>query len=567
MATLAQHELNARSSNDALLLNSGLFGTHARSSSFSTHLSGRFYKNSTLAAHAARKKRAARMRAKKRELEQAIMLEERRAELLEERLRERKEQCLRIQRKRQEAALDIQCWIRQRFATQKVDGMRRCQAAMNQISVFCQARYRGLKGREVARERRREVAQQRRENDAAIQIQCKQRCRAAREVAESKRKELEKQRYASACTIQAFVRTKQCRRRYLERLQEKQRLLLKCQEEACTKIQSIHRRNIALREADRFRAAKKKAAEEKPDPKPKRVPLHMRRYSTYAVAQVASIASIDKSRRRSSIIGLTAPNISRQQRRSSCPGVALATPADTTKSGIKSSQQQPLVEASVSEPSATTSVAKTKTDKSTPQQNLVEEARRRASARVHIAKRERSKNPHDEERDKARALRTRVASFEEKRRRLISTTRKKKNKKKQLHVAPSVDVDQEENTERACDGGCPSVEPKEERSPPQDIASEQRSTRHPCTLSTVRAGAAKQNAAPGETVPGGPNFPRKGDGEPKRECMHQKYCEKPPTRENKEEPQVHYHKCISATFETDSDAKFDSFSEHEDDLG
>ena len=82
------HELNTRNS-DALLLNSGLFGAHARSSSFSSHLSGRFYKNSTLAAHAAREKRAARMRAKKRELEEAIMVEERRAELLEERLRER----------------------------------------------------------------------------------------------------------------------------------------------------------------------------------------------------------------------------------------------------------------------------------------------------------------------------------------------------------------------------------------------------------------------------------------------------------------------------------------------
>ena len=210
MATLAQHELNARSSNDALLLNSGLFGTLARSSSFSTHLNGRFYKNSTLAAHAARKKRAARMRAKKRELEQAIMLEERRAELLEERLRERKEQCLRIQRKRQEAALDLQCWVRQRFATQKVDGMKRYQAAMNQISVFCQARYPGLKGREIAHARRRELARQRSEHEAAIQIQCRIRGRAARKVAESKKKELEKRRYAGACTIEAVVRMRQC---------------------------------------------------------------------------------------------------------------------------------------------------------------------------------------------------------------------------------------------------------------------------------------------------------------------------------------------------------------------
>ena len=562
MATLAQHELNARSSNDALLLNSGLFGTHARSSSFSTHLNGRFYKNSTLAAHAARKKRAACMRAKKRELEQAILLEERRAELLEESLRKRKERCLKIQRKRQEAALDIQCWIRQRFGTQKVDGMRRYQAAMNQISVFCQARYRGLKGREIAHARRREVAQQRREHQAAIQIQCRIRSRAARKVAESKRKELEKRRYTGACTIQAVVRMRQCRRRYLERLQEKQRLLLKCREEACTKIQSIHRRNIALQEADRYRAAKQRAAEEKPDPKPKRVPLHMRRYSTYSVAQGASIASIDRSRRRSSVIGLRAPNISKQQRRSSCPGVALATPADTANPGSKAAR--PLVEISVSEPSASP-VAKT--DKSKPQHqpqhqpNLVEEARQRAAARVHIAKRERkSRNPHGDERDKARALRTRVASFEEKRRKLIST-RKKKNKKQQL--SSSVEADQEENTKRDCNGGCPSIE-TEERSPPQAISSEQCGTCHPCTSSTtVRAVATKQDATSSEAVPG-PIFPRNGDGEPKREYTHQKHCQKPQLRENKE-PQGREH--ISAVFETESDAKFDSFSEHEDDLG
>lgn len=526
MATLAQHKLNAPS-NDALLLNSGLFGTHARSSSFSTHLSGRFYKNSTLAAHAARKKRAARMRAKKRELEQAIVLEERRAELLEERLRQRKEQCLRIQRKRQEAALDIQCWVRQRFSIQKVNDMRRYQAAINQISVFCQARYRGLKGREVVRARRREVTQKKKQNEAAIRIQCRIRGRAARKVAGAKRKELQMRRCAGACTIQSIVRMRPCRRCYLERLQEKQLLLLKCQEEACTKIQSIHRRNIALREADRRRAAKHRVAEEKPDPKPKRVPLHMRRYSTYSVAQVASIASISKSRRRSSVIGLIEPTLSKQQRRSSCPGVALATPADTTVSGMKASQ--PMVKVSAEPPAP--AVAILVSDKSKAQSNDVEEARQRAAARVHIAKRERkSRNPHDDERDKARALRTRVASFEEKRRKVISI--RKKNKKTQL--SSSVEVDQEEDTERDCDGVRPtSTTEAEERSPPQAISSEQ-NTCPPCTPD--RAGATEQDAtSTGKTAPE-PNLPRKGDGKPQR-------------------------------FETESDSKFDSFSEHEDDLG
>ena len=318
-------------------------------------------------------------------------------------------------------------------------------------------------------------------------------------------------------------------------------------------IQSIHRRNIALREADRYRAAKQRAAEEKPGPKPKRFPLHMRRYSTYSVAQGASIASIDRSRRRSSVIGLIAPNISKQQRRSSCPGVALATPADTANPGPKASRA--LVETSVSKPSATP-VANTDKPQPQPQPqpNLVEEARQRAATRVHMAKRERkSRNPHDDERDKARALRTRVASFEEKRRKLIST-RKKKSKKQQL--SSSVEADQKENTKRDCDGGCPLIE-TEERSPPQAISSEQCGICHPCTPSTtVRAGATKQDATSGEAAPGGPNFLRNGDDE------HQKHCPKAQLREN-EESQVHEH--ISATFETD--AKFDSFSEHEDDLG
>lgn len=517
MATLAQHELNARSTcNDALLLNSGLFGTHARSSSFSTHLAGRFYKNSTLAAHAARKKRAARMRAKKRELEQAIMLEERRAELLEERLRERKEQCLRIQRKRQEAALDMQCWVRQRRARHKVDNIRRYQTAKNQISVFCQARYRGFNGREVAHKRRREVAQQQRENEASIRIQCASRSWRARKVIEAKRNKLEKQQYAGACTIQACVRMRQCRRLYLERLREKRLFVLKRQHEACTKIQSIHRRNIARQEADRRRAAKRRAAEEKPDPKPKRVPLHMRRYSTYSVAPVASIASIgaSKNRRRSSAIGLiTHINTSKQQRRSSCPHVSLmATPEANTLEGVKSMGSTKGKQESVAKPPAPINAIER--DKSKP--NLVEEARQRAAARVHMAKRERKpRNPHDDERDKARTLRSRVASFEEKRRKLISNTSKKKRKKLSLG-----EVGEEGKQQGDGNDACAATETKERR-PPQALSSEQsansRSTCSPCTL------------------------------------------------ESKERQAVHEH--AKASLETESDAKFDSFFEHEDDLG
>ncbi len=457
---------HAIDSSDANLLNGGLFGAHARSSSFSTHLSGRFYKNSTLAAHAARKKRAARMRAKKRELEQAILLEERRAELLEERLRERKEECLRIQLRRQQAALDIQCWVRQRTAMQRVGDIRCHQRAMNQIALFCQARYRGSRGREVARTRKREVTQQKREHDASVRIQCVARARKAKKIVEIERTELRQRQYAGACTIQALVRERQCRRRYNEMLQERQRQLHLQQQEACTRIQSIHRRNVARQEADRRRAEKRRAAEEVPPTKPKRVPLHMRRYSTYSVAQVASIAvaatrtgSGAIKSRRSSMVGLTRPNLSKQQRRSSCPTVTLAAVPviDANNSEAKSSETKSVGSAnaskvSVSESSSPSStVAPAGTD-------LARQARKRAAARVQERKSRSSDDDYDRENKVAKTMRNRVAAFENKRKQTLAAAKQKKFRKS--HES----TDGAENIDNNC---CNDIVVGEERSPPQ----------------------------------------------------------------------------------------------------
>lgn len=478
------------------------------------------------------------MRAKKRELEEAIMVEERRAELLEERLRERKKQCLRIQWRRQQAALEIQCSVRQRFAREKVGGMRRHQAAMYQISVFCQAWYRGSKGREIARSRRQEVVQQKRERDASIHIQCAIRAWAAQKAFRAKKDELQKGRYAGACTIQASVRRRQCRGRYLERLRERQHQLLFRQEKACTKIQSIHRRNIALEEADRRRAAKQKAAEEKPDPKPKRVPLHMRRYSTYSVAQVASLAVTTNSQRRVSVTGsvksLTTPTFSRQQRRSSCPIVGLT--ATTTRSTCRPTDE---VTKGVSND---TKGSGSEPDKS--KSSLAQEARQRAAARVHVARRERKlRTLNNDESDKARRMRNRVASFEEKRRKLVSTKKKFSSRVKQ------------EGGRQGGDGGDGRAitEADEERSPPQALSCDKRNACTPSTLCS--AGTVQADAdTPSESTPA-QNMPRQGNEG--HHCTH-------------DTPSIQVdemHGYVLASLETDFDAKFDSFSEHEDDLG
>lgn len=255
---------------------------HARSSRFSTHLTGRFYRNSTLEAHVSRKRRAARMRAKKRELEQAIVMEERRFELLEETLRERKEQCRRIQQRRLRAAVTIQCLVRRREALTRAEGIRRWKRATEDIACFCQVRYHGGKARDQAKIRRMQVAQRNRETHASIRIQFFARSCAAKRVLGAKRDEFfrNRKRNAAACTIQSITRMRQCRQKYTSMIQEKRRQLRMRQEAASTIIQSIQRRNLAKIEAERRRCAKREE-----ESKPKRVPLHRRRYSTYSVSQ------------------------------------------------------------------------------------------------------------------------------------------------------------------------------------------------------------------------------------------------------------------------------------------
>ena len=550
---------HAFDSSDAILLNSGLFGAHARSSSFSTHLSGRFYKNSTLAAHAARKKRAARMRAKKRELEQAILLEERRAELLEERLRERKKECLRIQLRRQQAALEIQCWVRQRRAMQRVGHIRCHQRAMNQIVLFCQARYRGFRGREVARKRKREAAQKRKEHEASVRIQCVARARKAKKTVEIERAELRQRQYAGACTIQALIRGRQCRRRYNEMLQERQRRLHLQQQEACTRIQSIHRRNVARQEADRRRAEKQRAAEELTPTKPKRVPLHMRRYSTYSVAQVASIAvaatgtgtgSGAIKSRRSSVMGLTRPNLSKQQRRSSCPSVTLAAAIDANNSEAKSSETKSVESANASKVSVSESSPPSSTV-APPGADFARQARKRAAARVQERKL-RSSDDDDRENKVAKTMRNRVAAFENKRKQRLATAKQKKFRKRcQVEQDSGGDGPVTATGAENIDNCCNDIVGGEERSPPQACHGGETSASPPPTPN-------KSATIPPVVASEASSEPDLADANTRNE-PHNTTKEKPPIRVKKESP-IHELAGFDAPFE-------DKFIETLDDLG
>jgi len=358
-------------------INGETFGRHARSSAFSTHLSGRFYKNSTLEAHASRKKRAARMRVKKRELEQAILVEERRVELLEEKLRERKAQCRQIRQRRLLAAVTIQGLVRKRAAIHRVEGMRRRIKTRTRIAHFGQARYRGAKGRERARLRRMDIAQFKKEHLSSIRIQCLARSCAAREVLRTKQEERRMRCNATACTIQSAARMRQCRKRYNNMVQEKQQQLRIRRESASMLIQTIYRRHLARIETERRRL--EKLAEEA---RTKRVPLHMRRYSMYSVSasQVASIAV-------SAASGMRRNN------------AAVAPVKFDISTGSDSSVD------------------------SDTRQGQIREARQRAAARVAEKGRE-DRRMRSEKEERELAAKSRVAKLEEKRKQILQKTRK-----------------------------------------------------------------------------------------------------------------------------------------------
>ncbi|KAL3787354.1 hypothetical protein HJC23_004379 [Cyclotella cryptica] len=255
--------------NEARLINSDI-GRHSVKCNFSTRLSGRFYQNASLERHTARKSRLVEMQAKKRRLERELRVEEQRVKLLEARLNQ-------TERAREDAHKIIititrglgafQALVRRNQAVTRFRDMRHKSRMMKFVALFLQSHYRGWKGRSLVdsiRYQRRQILI----HESAIAIQSEMRRRIQRRQyidLLSRQKRISNQ---SATAIQAMLRGNMTRQMYL---QERNR-----QQSAALKIQRVYRGMIGRAKCHRLRQILQRQQE-----KPKRVPLHMRRYSTY----------------------------------------------------------------------------------------------------------------------------------------------------------------------------------------------------------------------------------------------------------------------------------------------
>ncbi|KAL7530587.1 hypothetical protein ACHAXR_003579 [Thalassiosira sp. AJA248-18] len=257
---------------DARLLNSDT-GRHSVKCNFSSRLAGRFYQNGSLERNTLRKSRLVEMQAKKRRLEKELQLEERRVKLLEERLND-------TERAREDAhgliitlgrgVVRFQAFVRRRQALRLFRAMQH-EALMRGLAArFLQCRYRGWKGR-VRADSHREYLRQTRRNESAATIQANVRRRSQRKIYLDLLMERNTLSNQSAAAIQAILRGNVSRRTYLAEMSKRQ--------DAAMNTQRVWRGALGRIEAERLRQEliRKRIEAEKP----KRVPLHLRKYSTY----------------------------------------------------------------------------------------------------------------------------------------------------------------------------------------------------------------------------------------------------------------------------------------------
>mmetsp|Transcript_33198 Transcript_33198/g.44066 ORF Transcript_33198/g.44066 Transcript_33198/m.44066 type:complete len:133 (-) Transcript_33198:540-938(-) len=126
---------------DARNLNSDL-GRHVKKCSFSSSLSGRFYKNSSLENHMASERKVAMMKEKKRQLQKALKMEDKKIKILEEKLKEKEykrneEIMLRLQMER--AATLLQTSVRRHRAMEMLEMMKIEAEIVRFVVLFCQA--------------------------------------------------------------------------------------------------------------------------------------------------------------------------------------------------------------------------------------------------------------------------------------------------------------------------------------------------------------------------------------------------------------------------------------------
>ena len=287
---------------DAHLLNSDI-GRHSVKCNFSSRLTGRFYQNGSLERHTFRKSRLVEMQARKRRLEKELQLEEYRVKFLEERLCD-------TERAREDAhemlitigrgVVQYQAFVRRRQALRLFRSMQHEAHMKCLVAQFFQRRYRGWRGRVLAASRR-QYLKDKHQNEAAAYIQANVRRRTQRKRYLNLLLERQRLNNQSAVAIQARTRCNITRRKYLAEMS--------LRHNATTSTQRVWRGKLGRLEAERLRqeqARKRSEAE-----KPKRVPLHLRKYSTYGAAPRRTNGSKKKRdvrmRRRSSdaMIGLS----------------------------------------------------------------------------------------------------------------------------------------------------------------------------------------------------------------------------------------------------------------------
>mmetsp|Transcript_25027 Transcript_25027/g.39319 ORF Transcript_25027/g.39319 Transcript_25027/m.39319 type:complete len:510 (+) Transcript_25027:77-1606(+) len=275
---------------EAQLINNDL-GRHSVKCNFSTRLSGRFYQNCSLERHTMRRSRLSEMQSKRRRLERELMLEKRRVKLLGARLDEMenaREFALDMIFAIQRGVIEFQALVRRRQAMELLESMKYRVRMREMIALFCQSRYRGWRGRLRAASTR-EYLRQQLMNKCATVIQTFIRCHIQRKVYISMLLERQILRDKSAVSIQSAFRGHRLQRLYREEMRRRQ--------EAALNVQRAFRGMKGRRVADRLReelARLRVEAEEKP----KRIPLHMRRYSTYG----ASANESQSQHRRNSIL-------------------------------------------------------------------------------------------------------------------------------------------------------------------------------------------------------------------------------------------------------------------------
>lgn len=258
--------------NEARILNSEL-GRHVRKCSFSTHLSGRFYVNHSLQSYNARAQRIAQMKAKRKELEKFLILEEKKIRFLEEELKKKIEERKRGNELKiimDQAATIIQCAVRQKLAMSKVELMRIEEQIVNYLAIFLQARFHGIKARNYVRCIRQQLALERKEEMASIRIQSLQRCRIAKRLLAEKRQLLQAKRVKAACIIQARVRGILARKLFVSLQEHHAAIIVQCMIRMTMARKEVCKRKWALEQE------KKKAT-------PKRIPFYKKTYSIYSV--------------------------------------------------------------------------------------------------------------------------------------------------------------------------------------------------------------------------------------------------------------------------------------------